>query len=217
MNTHPPPPSLVAQLVIPEGQPLPPARRLMVLIPDQDTDETELARRIWALASPRGLAVVYLGLNRDFATESRARRRLATLAAVTRDDRVNVQTRLEVGVDWMRAVRALWRSGDLVVCHAEQMVRAGGLWRKPLGQALVSDLKAPVYLFSGFYSELPMPSASLTARALSWLIPLAILVGFFLIQVQIDQAVTGWLRTTLLSLSVVAEFGMVLIWNRFSI
>jgi hypothetical protein len=97
------------------------------------------------------------------------------------------------------------------------MVRAGGLWRKPLGQALVSDLNTPVYLFSGFYPELPTPSASLTTRALSWLIPLAILAGFFLIQVQIDQAVTGWLRTTLLSLSIVAEFGMVWIWNQFSI
>lgn len=219
MNISPASPSPLAQLIVPADQPLPPARRLVVLIPDQDTDETELARRIWALASPRHLAVVYLGLTHDSLTEARARRRLATLAALTRDDWVAVQTRLAIDAQWAPAVTALWRSGDLVVCHAEQYTPGGlgGLWRKPLAQTLASVLQAPVYLFSGFYPAQPVPTKKASAQILSWSIPLAILICFFLLQVQITQQVTGWLQTALLSASVALEFGLVGLWNFFSI
>lgn len=218
-NISLPTPPSIAQLLIPADQPLPPASRLLVLIPDQDTDETELARRVWELASPRHLAVVYLSLTTDALTEARARRRLATLAAVTRDEWVNVQTRMVIGGDWRKAVRAVWRSGDLVVCHAEQMVPDGfvGMWRKPLGQALVATLNAPVYLLTGFYMALPAPTTRRFSQLLSWSIPLLILIGFFMLQVQIEQQVTGWLKTMLLSASVALEFGLVGLWNRFSI
>lgn len=218
-NTSLPTPASIARLLIPADRPLPLANRLLVLIPDQDTDETELARRVWELASPRHLAVLYLCLTNDALTEARARRRLATLAAVTRDDWVNVQTRLVTGGDWGKGVRGLWRPGDLVVCHAEQMIPDGfiGMWSKPLGQALVATLNAPVYLLAGFYEALPASTPRRLSQVLSWSIPLLILIGFFMIQVQIEQQVTGWLRTTLLSASVALEFGLVGLWNRFSI
>ncbi|MGH2522405.1 MAG: hypothetical protein ACRDH2_07865, partial [Anaerolineales bacterium] len=210
-----PEPSQVARLLIPEGEPLPPAHRLVVLIPDQDMNDAELARRVWGLASPRGLAILFLGLC-DGLEESRVRRRLATLAAITRDDWVRAEIRLEFEGDWRRSIKAIWRPGDLVVCHAEQTVEAWGVGRKPLSQALVSALNAPVYVFSGFYSELPTPPFSLASRLFSWAIPLAILAGFFWIQVQIDRLPTDWARTTLFILSVLAEFGLVWIWHRLS-
>lgn len=209
----------LAHLLIPTDQPLPPAQRLIVLIPDAEVNETEMARRIWRLASPRQLAVVYLGLTPDPLTEAPARRRLTTLAAVTRDEWVNVQTRLVIGSDWCRAVQACWRPGDLVVCQAEHMVPGGflGIWRRPLGQRLVNALRAPVYLLTGLYESLPMPPARRQARLLSWSIPLLTLIIFFMLQVEIDHQMTGWLRTTVLTASVTLEFGLMGLWNKFSI
>lgn len=218
MNTPPTSASSLAQLIIPADQPLPPARRLVVLTPDWDLNEAELARRIWMLASPRCLTVLYFGLTHDSGTEARARRRLATLAALTRDDGVAVQTRLDLGTHWIPAVAAGQRPGDLVVCHAEQWVKGGlaGLGRRPLAHALASQLQTPVYLCSGFYPVLPENTTHWSAPILSWVVPLAILIGFFLLQVQIAQQVTGWLQTTLLSASVALEFGLVGLWNFFS-
>jgi hypothetical protein len=212
-------PTSLAHLLVPADGPLPPAQRLMVLIPEADVDETEMARRIWSLASPRQLAVVYLSLTPDPLSDARARRRLTTLAAMTRDDWVTVQTQLVSGTDWKRAARAWWRPSDLIVCHAEHMVPGGflGIWRRPLGRDLAVALNAPVYLLTGFYETLPVPIPCRLARLLSWSIPLLILIGFFLIQVQIDHQVTGWLRTTLLTVSVALEFGLVGLWNSFSI
>lgn len=208
MPISPVTPSPLAQLLIPADQPLPPARRLVVLIPDQDTDEMELARRIWALTSPRQLAVLYLGLASDPLLEARARRRLTTLAALTRGEGVTVQTHLAIGSSWERAVTAIWRSGDLMICHAEQF-EVNGLWRRPLAQKLVATLQAPVCLLSGFYPNVRLPPSTWMTHVLSWFIPLAILLGFFLLQVQIAEQVQGWLQTALLSASVALEFGLV--------
>src|SRR5574341_390636 len=74
----------------------PSVRRLVVLIPDAEADEAELAAHLWTMASSRQLAVLLLGICGDAGREPRARRRLATLAALIRDNTVHVETRLEV-------------------------------------------------------------------------------------------------------------------------
>ena len=209
--------SAIGFLLIPDGKPLPPARRLVVLIPDVSTDESELARRIWSLASPRGLEVLYLGLCRDPYREPRARRRLASLAAMTRDDWAHVETRLALGGDWVRTVQAAYRSGDLIVCHAEQTVSAWRFAHKPLSHAMLSALNSPVYVLSGFYPEKSPEQPNSTARILSWIIPVTIVAGFFWIQVRIEQLPKDWAHTTLLCISVLVEYALIGIWSHFAL
>ena len=206
-------PTTVVQLLVPVDQPLPAARRLIVLVPDEDTDKAELARRIWTLASPRGLAVLFLGFSSSPDTEYRARRRLAALAAMTRDDRVAVETRLEFASDWLQVVKSHHRPGDLVICHAEQSVGRWGM-RRPLSQSLTSALNAPVLALSGFYPEMPTPSSGFVTWLVSWGIPLAIVAGFFWLQVYLDQALQGGVKLVLLCFSIVVEFSLLALLNR---
>ncbi len=211
------PPLVANSLLIPEDQPLPPARRLLVLISDVNTDEAELAQRIWSLASPRGLEVLYLGLCRDSYQEPRARRRLASLAAMTRDDWARVETRLALGGDWVRAVQTAYRSGDLIVCHAEQSVSAWGFVRKPLSRVILSAFNSAVFVLSGFYPEIPSDQPNLTAQILSWVIPVVIVAGFSWIQIRIEQLPKDWAHTALLSISVVVEYSLIGIWSHFAL
>ena len=154
-------------LLIPSGAPLPPARRLVVLVPDADQDETGLTRRIWTLAAPRQMEVLYLGLYRTPSDEPRARRRLATMAALTRDDCVNVKTALVMDADWLRSLRSLVQTGDLIVCHAEQL--QGGWHRdRPLGPYLSQALKIPVVTIEGFYAGAEAPAIDWVARLIFW-------------------------------------------------
>lgn len=213
----PPTPSRAGALLIPGDQPLPPARRLVVLVPDTDVDESELATRIWSLASPRGLAVLYLGMIRDVRAESLTRRRLITLAAITRDDWAHVETRLELEGNWIQIVRRIWEPGDLIICHAEQALSGWSLNRKSLAQSLVAALNTPVYVLSGFYAGLPTEQPRWLARLLAWLPPLVILVIFFMLQVRITRGTTGWVQTALLCLSVIVEFGLIGAWEHFLI
>ncbi len=193
----------------------PAVHRLLVLVPGGDLDEAALAQRIWALASTRGLAVQFLGLSRDLATESHMRRRLTTLAVMTRDRSVPVETRLDAGQDWRRAVKAAWRPDDLVVCHAEQSVRRWGR-REPLSQSLMTTLKAPVCTLSGLCAEEFVTLPNLGTQFAFWIMPVAIIAGFFWFQVQITRITKDGLQTTLLCLSVLVEFGLIWVWNRFS-
>lgn len=206
-----------APAVLPlDDQSLTPAQRLVVLVPASILDESELARRIWSMASPRRLSVLYLGLCNDIEHEATARRQLATLAAITRDDWAKVDTRLIIGNDWTRAVRSVYRTDDLIICHAEQQVTNGRFKRQPLSEALLNFLDAPICTLAGFCPQLP-PSESRPGPALlSWLFPVFILVAFFLMQIRIEQLPKDWAHTALLSLSVIVEYVLIAIWSYFN-
>jgi hypothetical protein len=206
-------PSVVMALLMPEGVSVPPARRLVVLVPDIDLDETALSRRIWTLAAPNQLGVLYLGLARSASDEPQARRRVATLAALTRDDWVHVNTALAVEADWLSALRPVLQSGDLVVCHSRQTLPG---WRgaRPLGNALCQALQAPVHLLEGFYSGDPVQPAHPMGRIVFWGGSVAILAAAFWLQVQISALPKNWAESALMLLSVVAECGLIGLWSR---
>ncbi len=190
---------------------VPAARRLVVLVPGLSADDASLAQQIWALASPRQLAVLYLGLCADSAHEPGLRRRLTTLAALTRDAWVSVETRLDLGTNWIRSVKGVWQAGDIVVCHAEQRT---GFWRRPLSRALVSTLDGPVCTLAGFYPQPPGSERGPLAGALWWTVPLATVAIFFWLQVRLDRLPGDWAHTLLLYVAVLVEAGVLWLWHQ---
>ena len=132
-----------SEWLAPKAASLAPITRLIVLVPRPDVDESALARRVWSLAAPLSLKVVYVGLGRQGELEWHMRRTLASLTALTRDQNVPVQPHIAVESDWIRAVRGLWHAGDLVICSAELSLSKWGR-RKRLGPALCAALGVPV-------------------------------------------------------------------------
>jgi hypothetical protein len=200
-------------LLIPAEGPLPPARRLVVLVPDADVDESALAARIWSLAEPRQLEVLFLGTTRQAAEEFRARRRLALIAALTRDRTLRVDSTLALGAGWLEATRSVYEPGDLIVSHAE-LVSRRHLRSTPLAQTLLATVKAPVYVLAGFYPELPQEAPAWLLRLAAWLPPLGLLAVFFAVQARLARS-SDWPQTALLYLSIVAEFVLILAWEHF--
>lgn len=205
--------STVMSLLLPEGVSLAPARRLVVLVPDLDVDQAALARRIWNLAAPGKLAVLFLGLTTSSSEEPQARRQLASIAALTRDDWVKASTALVVETDWVSALRPQLRGGDVIVCHTEQLLPG---WRgaQPLGRALCQILQTPVHLLEGFYAGDPAQPAHPTAAFVYWAGAIAILALAFWLQVQINALPKNWAENALMVISVVAECGLIGLWSR---
>lgn len=189
------------------------ARRLVVLVPDQQVDDAALAKRVWSLAVSRRLSVTYLGLARDVDAEMRLRRELSLLLALTRDDRFTVETKPVARRTWLQALRAEIRPGDVVVCVASHQIARWG--RAP--QSVVHVIEA-----SGLYPVLELRDVSIAVPErpsqlqLMWqAVPLVIIGGFFQIQVLIAQAARDWPRTALLCISVGAEVGLIWMWESF--
>ncbi len=221
LAARPAPP--VGCLVLPAARPVPPVRRLVVLVSDRAVPAAvpaalpadELARATCELAAPRALPVLFVGRARQPEEVARLRQHLATLEALARGAQVAASVYVAREAGWLRAVRRLARTGDLVVCLADESVPAGplGLWRRPLARVVPAELGVPAY-------TLPLaagrrPAALPLERWLSALVGLALIVGSFWVQVLvIREAAPAW-RTVLLSAVVMAEFGLFGLFARY--
>ena len=185
------------------------ARRLIVLIPDADSDYTAATRRICELAKVMGARVQLLGLCKDAAQEPGLRRGLVTMSALVQDARVSTDMKVEVGTKWVHVVKRNYRAGDMIVCFAEQRA---GLMHKPLSQILESNLNATVYILSGLYQPDRLHSNWLSTIIL-WSGFFGIIGGFFLLQVKIVQLPKDWFQNVLLIISIISEFWLIWVWN----
>ena len=181
--------------------------RLLVLIP-VDADYSAATRRLWELANACGGHIQLLGLCKDAGQEPALRRELVIIASLLRDGKVSADWNVEYGTNWVEVVKRNRQAGDLIVCFAEQHM---GLLHRPLSQILESNVKAPVYILSGFTSQ--TSKSNKLAQILAWLGSLAFIVGFGILQANVVQLSVGWVQSTLLVLSIIPEFWLIWVWN----
>ncbi|MEP7136466.1 MAG: hypothetical protein ABI904_16170 [Chloroflexota bacterium] len=186
-----------------------PVKRLVVLVPNVDMDEVQIARQVWEMAAPVKLAVLLLSICTDISEELRIQRRLITLAALIRDPRVAVEIHIEDGSNWCRAVKSVLENGDVILCHAKQSV---GFLRKPLID-LLDALHVPIWTLSGYYPLSPAPRHRRLSLTIFWFVVLAILAGFFYLQTQINNSPDNLAKNVMLCLSAIFEIGSLYVWN----
>ena len=185
-----------------------PARRLIVLVPDMESDYMPAIHRIWELANAWHACVLLLSLCKDTKQELSFRRGLITMCAMLQDGHVLAEVKIEMGTNWVDLVNRNYQTGDLIVCFAEQRA---GLLHKPLSQILQSNLNIPIYIISG--RHLPKPKSKLLSQTMAWAGFLGIMIGFFLLQINIVQVSKGGLQSILLILSIIPEFWLIWVLN----
>jgi hypothetical protein len=200
-------------LPVSEEIPLLKVKRLVVLVPDRDLDDVTLSREVWALASQGSHHVLFMTVIQDAERESRARRRLITLAAITRDDQTRVETQVCIEPTTIHAAKAACRAGDMLVCLAGHTVPRRLRKHLPLEIALVDSLHMPVILLTGIYQELEEKSNRGPLQAvLFWGVTLAILALFTWFEMAITNADGNWTGQLLLIFTFLVETGVTLLW-----
>ncbi|HEX2996525.1 MAG TPA: hypothetical protein VHP14_16990 [Anaerolineales bacterium] len=181
--------------------------RLVVLVPP-DVDCARITRRICKLATETKSDVQLLGLCKDPAQELVLRRELVTVSALIQDVRIYSEVKIEVGTNWLDAVKRNYQDGDAIVCLTDLSI---GIRQRPFSQILESTLKAPIYILS---EKKPTQSrSSILSQVLAWSGFLAIIVGFFILQVKLVQLSKDWTQTVILILLLIPEFGALWLWN----
>lgn len=186
-----------------------PACRLIVLVPESEVDTALTAQKIWELATALESRVQLLGLSKDAVNEPGVRRQLVTLSAMVGDNNISVESKIEIGKNWLNAIQSDWQEGDVIVCFAEQRA---GLARRPLSQILESSLKATVYVFTGIKQDVHTRSNWLHETIL-WAGSIGIILGFFWLQSKLVQFPHDGAYTFLLYLSLFVEAISIWIWN----
>jgi hypothetical protein len=183
--------------------------RLVIPVLEADIDISQLAQRIYRLAVSMRSDVLLLGISPDYLEEASIRRQLVTLAAAIQDSSVSAEIMVIGGVAWMRKMEAILRPGDMIVIQAKEEFSTGS---RSISQELISRFQAPIYILSGLKSP-KYKHSGLLSQLILWLGAVAIMAGFFWMQVKIDQLPKDWAHTTLLCVSVIVEFGLLLLWN----
>lgn len=205
LDSHPP---TLTYPIASHSDPLP-DHRLIVLIPDAESDYTPVVHRIWELAKAFGGRVQFLGLCNDAAQEPSLRRQLVTLSALVGDKTVAAESKIEFGSNWLNAVKSNWREGDVLVCFTEQ--RAGTRHR-PLSQLLKSNFAATVYVLDNF-SQPDRALSNWKSATMAWAGSIGIILGFFWLQIKVNQISSNWVGIAMLIISIPIEILLIWIWN----
>jgi len=182
-----------------------PARRLIVLVPDFEMNTGAAARKIWELANALESGVQFLGLSRDAAREPGLRRGIATLSAMVGDGCTPVESKIEIGNNWLKLVESNWQDGDVIVCFRDNQP---GLARKSLNQILESKLNATIHVFTGLQQEKPERS-NWAGNTISWAGSIGIILAFAWLQ---SCFIANGANSALFYISILAELGSLWVW-----
>ena len=186
-----------------------PTERLVIPLMEADIDIGQLAQRVYKLAISMHAQVLLIGISPDHLEEGTIRRQLVTLAAAIRDKSVSVDTMVVGGVSWMKKMEEIIWPGDMIVIRAKEELDTKG---RSMSQELTSRFHAPIYILSGLKRP-RYGHPGLLSQFILWLGAIGIMAGFFWFQVKIDQLPEDWAHTTLFCVSVILEYGLVLLWN----
>ena len=185
-----------------------PARRLIVLVSDLESNYVPTIRRISELANAQCANVQFLGQCKDTRQELSLRRVLATMTMMMQLGGVSAEAKVEIGTNWVDIIKRNYQTGDMIVCFAEQRA---GLLHRPLSQILKSNLNFPMYVLSGLDPQIY--KANWLSQVIAWSGSLGIIISFCILQVKIDQLPKDWFQNALLIFSIIPELWLILVWN----
>src|SRR5215216_7886546 len=81
------------------------ARRFVVLFPDLEWEFIPAIHRIWELANSQQACVLLISMCKDPSEELSLRRALIILCAMLQDGRIPVETKVEIGTNWVDIVK----------------------------------------------------------------------------------------------------------------
>jgi hypothetical protein len=188
------------------SQPLMRTTRLVVLVPEADFDAFELVRRIWRLALPGRLSILFLALASDEQNAAVFHQRLAHLAFLIGDPRLRVAKTILKRLSWKAALRKTLQPGDLPVCMEGLRVRGNIFMHQDLATLAASQTSFPVLVLRGIRVESTPGRQQSLNSLLAWLGSALTMAAFGFFQIRLTLQASGWTLNFFLILSMILEF-----------
>jgi hypothetical protein len=188
--------------------------RLIILVPENLISNMELVNKIYQMATIEQRDIFYLALVDGDANKLAATRSMATLKALVSEGGFHSGSQVEETAHWLEALCDVYRAGDIIVCFTEQQVHSGFMRAIPVSEYLQTRFQAPVRVLSGYYHPARIQISRWAVQLAYWAGLIAILASFFLLEVQLDQAIHGISHTVLLVILLGVEIGAGIAWGK---
>jgi hypothetical protein len=189
------------------------ARRLVVVVPNQDLDAVSFSRAIRSLADSHLMDVLLVTVVHNEEDELAARRCLATVSTLMRDFVYDIEAHVVWSRSWIAALEKLSHPSDLVLCPPELNIRTGLRKHEPLSAVISRRLGLAVRPMPGFYKEERVRITRFLLKLGYWVVILGILGGFFVLESDVTTVSTGWVSQVLLIILMAAEIGTIYLWT----
>lgn len=187
--------------------------RLIVLLPECLAGDTELAHHINRMANRHARDVLYFPMLEDKTDPLSVSRRMTTMTAATAGEDITVSSRWISRRNWLKTLQEVYQPGDMLVCMAEQSVKTGFMQAMSMQEYLQSVVQIPCQAVSGFYHPVHDNARQWLFPVVIWTVALAIVIGFTVMEFNIDQSLHGVTRIILLLLAVGLELGILTFWT----
>jgi hypothetical protein len=191
-----------------EGDPIPPSKHLVVILPDAEVDVVTLPRRIRNLALADHREVLLLVKPCRAENEFLSHLNLTTIAAMVRDPRIGVHTKLILNQSLARAARQYAQPDTVFVCFRQHQV-SSFFNKRNLAELLAKKTRRPVYTLEGSAEEMVNPISPILTDVVYLLLSMLSLVAFFALEIWVGQNSTGALQTIIQILVVAGEVGLI--------
>ncbi len=204
VNSIPVTPSWVA-----EHERLRQGRSKLLVVLSGVSEPAALAGRILAQARSGDQPVLLIGVASTIDAETDLHRRLVPVEAFIASQGHQVEIKTESGRDWLERVRREFASSDIVACYEHD---GFGGRREPLSDVLARGLQAPVRDLTDFLRR-AAGRRPILPQAAAWAGSILLIVGFLALQAKIVLEMQGWPQNVSLLMTIVAEVGLIWLWN----
>jgi hypothetical protein len=192
------------------------AKRFVVLLPDYLEGNFDLAQKIHRMAARDNCPVLYLTMIDDDEEMLTVSRSMATLKAQTAGNRLVVESLVTNSSDWLKTLEAVYRPGDVLVCQEEDKIVSPSFQTVPVGDFLAGYLHAPVTSMPALYRPDPSRFKQVFLEFFPLIGFLVIAAVFTWLEILLDRALDGSLRTILVTLVFCIEVAAFLAWYKAS-
>jgi hypothetical protein len=187
--------------------------RLLVLVPEDELDESRYARKARALAEVQKLNIRFIGMVRTPEMESLMRRKLVTLSGISGSESAEADF-IESGLtSWVEIIQNECGTQDFILCPEE--FNLDSFLNNDVCD-LRSEMAGKIYMVPGMMpSDRQERLERATRNVLNWAGILAIIAIGFLLEVDFDRQTVGIARTLTEIIIFSAEIGILWWWNTF--
>jgi len=188
--------------------------RLLVLVPNDELDEAKYAKKARSLAEYYHLDIVFLGKTDSSDSELYLRRRLITLAGISRNQDILSTFTTNSRGSWGKLISSRYEPGDYILLPKEMMEIKGLVTQHYIYQELQKKYGGQAIAVIGFLiTKQTIHFEKIIFPIINWAGIFAIFVISFGLEANVGSHTFGWIRI-LGEISLVGvEIFSLLLWN----